>query len=174
MQPNKSLPASFLIPLAATAYVVLTSRALPPVVASHFDGGGAANGFMSRQFYIWFMLAFVVGIPLLLVVLPNLALRHTRIPFNLPNRDFWLAPDRRQETVEFLCRHNARFGILLTVFLCYVHWLVIRANAVAPPTLSSAMFIVGLTVFALLSIAWLGALLGRFRKVPPPKGLRQR
>jgi len=168
--PRSNSSLSLVLALAAAAYVVLTGLTLPPVVASHFDGSGAANGFMSRRFYIWFMLTFVAVLPLLLVLLPNLIVRYTRVRLNLPNRDFWLAPERRQESVAFLCRHHARFGMLLTIFLCYVHWLVVRANAVAPPRLSSGMLIAGLVVLALLSVAWLGVLLGRFRQIPRKSG----
>jgi uncharacterized membrane protein len=159
-------PRFLVLALCAGFFVLLTSRALPAVVASHFDGAGVANGFMSRHFYTWFMLAFVVGLPILLVYVPSFVLRNQRTQFNLPNRDYWLAPERRQETVEFLCRHTSRFGVLLSLLLCYVHWLVIQANAQIPPKLSSSWFIGGLAVFVVLCIALIGALLGRFRKVP--------
>ena len=159
--------ASLLIAVLAAVFVWLTSRGLPSVVASHFDAAGVANGFMTRNFYAWFMLAFVVGLPLLLSLLPNLVFRSEKIRINLPNREYWLAPERRRETHDFLCRHNSRFGVLLTLFLCYVHWLVLRANAVAPPRLPSMPFIIGLALFGVLSVVWVAALLVRFRKVPP-------
>lgn len=147
-------------------FVLLTSRDLPPVVASQFDGAGAASGFMTREFYTWLMFALVVGMPLLLVYLPAFVFASPRAKINVPNREYWLAPQRRQETVGFLCQHIARFATLLLLLLCYVHWLVIQANAQVPPKLSSPWFIGGLVVFVILSITWAGALLGRFRKVP--------
>lgn len=154
------------VPLAASVFVLLSSRELPPVVASHFDGSGAANGFMSRDFYTWFMLAFVVGLPLLLAYLPAFAFRRPAARINLPNATYWLAPERRQETIDFICRHLARFGILLVLLLCYSHWLVIEANLQVPPKLSSPRFNGGLLLFVTLSLVWAGILLGRFFRVP--------
>ena len=57
-----SLPFLLLLGVAAL-FVRQTSRDLPPLVATHFGAGGAANGFMSREFYLRFMLAFVVLLP---------------------------------------------------------------------------------------------------------------
>jgi hypothetical protein len=153
-------------PLGAALFVLLTSRGLPPVVASHFDGSGAANGFMTREYYTLLMLALVVGMPLLLVYLPAFAFSGPEAKINVPNRDYWLAPERRQATVCFLRRHIARFGTLLLLLLCYVHWLVVQANAQVPPRLSSPWFMGGLIVFVVLSIIWAAVLRGRFRKVP--------
>ncbi|HEX5737882.1 MAG TPA: hypothetical protein VFY22_05180 [Hydrogenophaga sp.] len=153
-------------PLGAAVFVLLTSRDLPPIVASHFDGTGAANGFMSSEFYTWFMLAFVVGLPLLLTYLPAFVFNRSSARFNLPNEAYWLAPERRQETVSFLCRHMARFGMLLALLFCYSHWLVVQANVQVPPRLSTPWFMGGLIVFVLSIILWAGVLLGRFLRVP--------
>lgn len=149
----------FLCSLAAAAFVAFTSQSLPPVVASHFGGDGYANGFMTRSFYTWFMLAFVVVLPLILVYLPG-----TRI--NLPHGDYWLHPERREESIAFLVRHTARLGMALTLFLCYTHWLILRANQAVPPRLDSSWFIGGLVVFLLATVLWLGVFLKRFRKAP--------
>lgn len=165
-EPLRSV-ASIIIALAAAAFVWLTSRRLPAIVASHFDLHGAADGFMARTTYAAFMLAFAAGLPLLVALLPNLLFRSAHVRLNLPHREYWLAPERRPETVTFLCRHNARFAFLLTLFLCYVHWLVVRANAAAPPRLSSPLLVAGLILFGVTGLVWFGVLLARFQRVPP-------
>src|SRR5689334_11841268 len=144
---TRSAVMSIVLALSAGAFVWVTSLRLPAVVASHFDGSGMANGFMSRSLYVWFMLAFTVGLPLLLAFLPSLFFERPSLRFNLPHRDYWLAPERRAETVAFLCQHNARFAMLLMLFLCYVHWLVVRANGATPPRLFAPPFIAGLALF---------------------------
>jgi hypothetical protein len=110
MNASRPLPLFLALVLAAVVYVLLTSRGLPPVVASQFDGAGAANGFMRRGFYIGFMLTFVAGLPLLVVGLSTFLFRQPHAKLGIPNQAYWLAPDRRQETVDFLCQHMARFG----------------------------------------------------------------
>src|SRR5450755_1442222 len=113
-----------LVLVVAGAFVWLTSGGLPPVVASHFGPGGAANGFMGKGAYTAFMLAFVVAVPalvasstLLVGVLPTNLI-------NLPHRQYWLAPQRRATTLEALSSLGLRFAFVLVLFLCFVHWLV--------------------------------------------------
>jgi hypothetical protein len=151
---------------AAAAYVWLSSQSLPPVVASHFGASGAANGFMRRDAYAWFMVALTAVIPALLVFLPGAAMSSPRARINLPNRDYWLAPERREETLAYLRGTTRRFGYLLLGFLAYAHWLVVRANAVVPPRLDSAWFIGGLVVLLLACALWIAGMFRRFGRVP--------
>lgn len=152
--------------VCAILFVCATSLALPEVAASHFGGSGAANGFMSRASYMKFMLLFVVVLPLVLVFVPSISLNNPNAGIRLPNKEYWLAPERQAETVEFLRQHMARFGSMLVVFLCYIHWLVIRANAVVPPRLSTPWAIGGIGAFVVCAIMWSRSLLKRFRNVP--------
>jgi Protein of unknown function (DUF1648) len=166
IQRGSSSVLLLILVAGAAFFVWVTSRSLPEVVASHFGASGVASGFMPRAFYVRFILAFVVGLPLALVFLPSLAFSNPKARFNLPNREYWLAPDRRTETIEFLRQHLARFGLMLVVFLCYAHWLVVRANTVVPPSLSSPWFIGGLGVFLVSALVWAKVFVGRFRNVP--------
>ena len=157
----------FLILIACAAlFVWVTSLALPEVAASHFVGSGTANGFMPRAFYVRFMLLFVIVLPLLLVFIPSVILNNPKAGIRVPNREYWLAPERRAETVEFLRQHMARFGSMLVVFLCYIHWLVVRANTVVPPRMPAPWAIGGIGVFVVCALVWSSALLRRFRDVP--------
>ena len=166
MQKNSSSVLFLVLVACAVVFVWFTSRFLPEVVASHFGASGAANGFMPRTFYVRFMLVFVAALPLFVVFLTTATLNSPNVRINLPHREYWLAPEQRAETIEYLRQHMARFGTMLVVFLCSVHWLVVRANAVVPPTLSSSWFIGGLVVFLVSALVWTRVLLVRFRKAP--------
>lgn len=150
----------------AAAFVLLTSMRLPALVASHFGGSGTANGFMPHGFYVCFMLGFVVGLPALMVGLTWLSISSPKARINLPNKDYWLAPERRAETIEFLRSGIVWFGTMLVAFLCYVHWLVILANEVHPARLANSWFIGGLVVFFVALFIWLKVFLGHFRQSP--------
>lgn len=158
---------TFLVILVvASAFVWLTSGDLPPVVASHFGPGGAANGFTSKSTYTAFMLALVIAVPALIgfsamfvrILPPRL--------INLPNRDYWLAPERRTATLDSLSSMSLVFASALVVFMCFVHWLVVQANAVQPATLTEAPLFAGLGVFGVVTVLWLIALFRRFDRVP--------
>lgn len=163
------MPGLFLVVLvAAGAFVWLSSTGLPPVVASHFGTGGAANGFAGRGAYTMLMIAMVIGVPGL--VASSIWLVRTLPPqlVNLPNKRYWLAPERRAATLEALASLSLRFAVALAVFLCFVHWLVVRANAVQPPTFPESWFFVGLAGFGVATLAWIVALFRRFGRVPVP------
>ncbi|MDA8140963.1 MAG: hypothetical protein M0036_20130 [Desulfobacteraceae bacterium] len=152
------------------AFIWLTSKDLPPLVASHFGGSGFANGFMPHTVYVGFMLAFVIGLPVVAVALTWLVLGNPKARINVPNRDYWLAPERRAETVSHLRTSLLWFGVLLLSFLCYAHWQVVLANGRQPAKLANSWFIGGLVVFLALMLLWLKALLGHFRQIPKTQG----
>lgn len=149
--------------LFATAFVVATSNQLPTHVAVHFDAAGAATSFMSSAEYRLFILAFAIGLPVVLVA--TLRSVYSRAKnFNLPNREYWLAPQRILRTRSFLIAHGVWFGTLFTGLMCFVHWLVLDANRRIPPTLSNQAFFIGLLAFFGCMVAWLGTLLITFRR----------
>lgn len=162
---SSSWPAFLALLAVAAAFVLLSGRSLPAVVAAHFAAGGNADGFMPRGPYLGAMLALVVGVPLLLAVVHGTVLRFV-LPhrINLPNRDYWLAPERVAETFDFLRAQGIRFAALLTAFLCFVHWLVVQANAVQPPHFPEGWFVLGLAGFLGAIALWFAAFVQRFRK----------
>ena len=152
--------------VGAAVFVWLTSDALPAVVASHFTANGAANGFMPRGAYVAVMLGVTIVVPLLIALSGRFASMLPIHLVNLPNRRYWLAPERRAATLASLSELSVYFASALLVFLCFVHWLVVRANESQPPHLESAPFLVGLALFVATTIVWLVVLLQRFRRVP--------
>ena len=155
----------FIVVLAAAGlFVFITSDALPERVASHFGSSGAADSYMSRSGYVTSMLIFVLGLPLVTTGCMTLVFRSATTSLNIPNRDYWLAPERRADAVAFLNRHSMRFGAFLAVFLSYMHWLVVRANFLQPPQLSNGAIYVGLALFALTLMGWTAWLWIAFRQ----------
>jgi uncharacterized membrane protein len=152
---------------AAAIFVVTTSQSLPIEVASHFGPGGAPNGFMTHKFYVRFMLGFVVLMPLLLNLVAE-AVAYLPVKLvNIPNRQYWLAPERRAQAVDMLRGRMRLFAAMLAAFLCYVHWLVVRANASLPPVLDNGRFVTGIGVFMFAVVVWIVALRRRFRAPDP-------
>ena len=164
MTPRFSTIALLLLLLVLSVFVWLSSSALPEVVASHFGPSGAANGYMPRGTYIALLLVLIVGVPLLLALLPGAIAGRGGKNLNIPNREFWLAPERRAGTVALIRVHGVWFAAAVAVFLAYVHWLVLQANALRPPHLSTVGITSGLFVFFLLLVVWLAILFAHFRR----------
>lgn len=163
---------SLLVLLLALAaiFIVATGDKLPSTVASHFGAGGRADGFMSRDGYVAFMAAITVGVPLLIALGGLLARLLPTGLVNLPNKDYWLAPERRDAALATLERWLVAFAGALAFFLCYVHWLVVEANAATPPRLPETPFIAGLAIFIAAALGWSIAFYSRF--AAPVKGAR--
>jgi uncharacterized membrane protein len=149
--------------LLAILFVTGTASELPPMVASHFDASGQPNAFMSRTGYIRFVLCFAVGFPVAIVTI--LAMVYSRATdLKLPNRDYWLAPQRLDRTRAFLVAHGVWFGSLLVTLVCYVHWLELRANRRLPPHLSNQTFAALMLAFLIATGVWISALMFAFRR----------
>jgi uncharacterized membrane protein len=149
---------------AAVAFEVATSVALPERVASHFGAGGAANGWMSREGYLVFIVLVTVGAPVAIVLLAGVLPRIAASIVTLPHRDYWLAPARREATLDFMLAHACRFGMLLVALLAGVHWLVAEANAAPGARLDERMMGVLLVAFAGALVVWLASFALRFRR----------
>ena len=151
-------------------FVLSTTTSLPDRVTSHFGAEGHANGYMTREGYRWFMLFFTVGFPLLIVLaivgLPRLMPQYT----NIPNREYWLAPERRAQAFDFLTTHALWFGCLIEIFICSIHWHVIQANMQHPPQLANGPFFLALGAFLLAITGWTLILMRQFRL--PARDLR--
>lgn len=151
--------------IVAPIVVWTTSQPLPATVATHFGRGGYANGFMSHDAYLVFMLAMTTLVPLVVVAATGVLPRVASSRIVMLNRDFWLAPGRREATLSFLASHACAMGVLLGAFLVGIHFLVLEANERIPPHLDEHAFTVVLVAFLLLLAVWIGTLVLRFARL---------
>jgi len=156
--------------VGGAATIAATHGGLPPRVATHFGAGGAANGWMTRDGYLAFMLVFVLGLPWFVyasvAVLPRLFPRFA----NLPHRDYWLSPARQGETLTILRTFGAGIAILMTLAITGAHFALLEANALQPARLAEGPFIAGVVLFAAAIVAMAIVFTRRFRRVPPGTG----
>jgi len=117
--------------------MVATYARLPERMASHFGADGVANGWMTRDGYFWFMVGIVTLVSLTMLAafgsirfLPNSLI-------NIPRRDYWLAPERRDETAGTMMRYGLWMIGLNSLFFLAIHLLVVAANATQPARLSN-------------------------------------
>jgi F0F1-type ATP synthase membrane subunit c/vacuolar-type H+-ATPase subunit K len=147
----------------AALVIVVTTLELPTHVASHFGAGNVANDSMDRLSYLVLMLGLAVGLPVLLVVAFSRMPRALERKLNIPHRDYWLAPARRQRTLAFLGAHVCWLGTLLAAFLTGIHFVLVAANTAQPPRLPAQPFVTLLVLFFCAMALWVFALVARFR-----------
>ena len=148
----------------AITFVIYTSYHLPETVATHFNFNNEPDGWMTRHRYVLLILTLLVCVPTIISV--GITALSEKFPhlINIPNGDYWLAPARSDESLDFLASHGYRLGRLIIVLMTAVHYLVLVANRSAPPILPQAWFIAIIGGFIVALSMWVLALYRRFRK----------
>lgn len=108
---------------------------LPETVATHFNAHGEPNGWMSRSANQMFMLLVGLCFPLLIVLLCCATRFMPSGLVNIPHRDYWLAPERRRETSDYLVRHSLWLACLAVCFVIGIQFSIVHANNQNPPHL---------------------------------------
>ena len=149
--------------VAVAGFIATTTGKLGDTVATHFAGGFLANGWMQRSEYLASSLTFSAVLPLVIVGIVGWLPRLFPGSVNLPNRDYWLAPERSAATFDTIAVRAVLLGALLSIFMAGVHWLILQANAVVPPQLPPKPFWTMLIAFITAFAFWIWAFWSRFR-----------
>jgi len=147
-------------------YLAASSSQLPGRVATHFDGSGRPNGYMSRAAHLRFMVVFGLAFPLFV---PAIVFASRFLPdrcYNLPHRDYWLAPSRRPETMAYLFRHSLWFSPMALCFALGIHASIIHANTLAQAQLSTLLILALAGCFLAGTAIWGVSLIRHFSRVP--------
>jgi uncharacterized membrane protein len=135
-------------------YMFASTPALPDRVATHFNFAGQPDGWMTRTQHLVFMTLFGIGLPLIFVLLSFLTRILPNDVINVPRRDYWLAPQRRDETMRYLMRHCWWPACLAVVFVAGIQYLVVEANRQAPAQFSLTGILLIATGFAAGIVVW--------------------
>jgi uncharacterized membrane protein len=142
-------------------------RLLPARVATHFDAAGTPNGWMSRSglgtfdlVFLGCLLAFVIGMAFLVRVLPTSLI-------NVPNRNYWFAPERRRQSHHKMFVHMLWLACLLVGFIIGNNQLMFMANLRHGDShLPGTGFVMLLIAFLAALIGWV---VGLYRMFPRPR-----
>jgi uncharacterized membrane protein len=135
---------------------------LPGVIASHFDARGTANGWQTKSVFF----GVFVGMSVLSIVIGfGLAAIIGAVPMqliNLPNKQYWLAPERRTDTLEYLKAYFGWFSCSLYVVMIVAFDYAVQSNlhGDSPPSVSRLWFT--LAAFMGFMLVWLIRLFRHF------------
>jgi serine/threonine-protein kinase len=171
MKQTKALVFVYVVLLIfCVAFVLLTAQSLPLVVASHFDAAGHPNAHMPRDNYIVLYMALLVLVPSCVAALPWFISKIPMAYVNLPNRTYWLAPEKMAETKQVLQSYMITLAIGLVCFLTGIHWLVLKAHqnnsTDIPAQIPSHWLWIGTGLFVALTLLWSFRLNARFKQMP--------
>jgi uncharacterized membrane protein len=138
---------------------------LPNTLASHFNGAGAPNSWQPKQgFFITYGFVMLLLVAVYLIV-PRIIFMLPPELVNLPNKAYWLSPQRRGETHEFLVNHFAAFGAATLTLIIIVFQLAILANIPGNAPSMPPLIWVLLVAYLAFSGLWIVRLLAKFRSV---------
>jgi len=152
----------FVLLILTAAQIGWFEPRLPDQVVSNFDYDGSPNGWSGKGAFLG---AFTVMMALTLALFYVLSLTIRRLGgrgINVPNRDYWLAPERRDRTAALIAGQLEWFGLVTYGFLLWTQQLTINANLTDPPHLPAAPFWAGLGAFLLYGGVWTVRLISRF------------
>jgi uncharacterized membrane protein len=168
MQDSR-LPRSIFVVLTIFAAIYFWSNyaQLPEVVASHFNARGVANGWQTKSTFLTFFAGAVALASFLAFGVPFLISKMPAELINLPHKEYWLAPERRAQTLALLGGSFAWFscGVLLVVTTAVNYAIGRNLHPEAqmdPPAIEYVLG--GFVVFALVGSI---RMLTHFARVPP-------
>ena len=135
---------------------------LPAMMASHFGPGGQADGWMDKSAFMG-VYASAVGVIALIFFAMSLVMQ--KIPawmLNLPNKDYWLAPQRRADTYRRLSTSMVWIGNAALLFMIVCMEIAFRAN-LQPAWNPGTTFLIATGSFMAVVLAWAGVFLYCFR-----------
>jgi uncharacterized membrane protein len=150
------------IALCALAQAVVDFPQLPERIASHFGASGMPNGWMSKPafFVVYAMMVGVAGLVGLLA--PRSIAKKPLERINLPNKEYWLAPERRAHTLAVFERYFAWYSCALLLILVLAMGLAIQANFSSPPHMATGPIVSVIVGFVAFNVAWVVRMMRHF------------
>jgi uncharacterized membrane protein len=139
---------------------------MPRRMASHFAADGRANGWQSREAFFVLMLLVASMSAIVAFLGPQQIAARSNARINLPHRDYWLAPERRDQTMLFISATMAWFACGILFVLISGAFLALQANLAPDHRFNSGAMLAVLGGFLLGLLGLLVRLVRHFRKVP--------
>jgi len=142
---------------------------LPDVVQSHFNNHGQPNGWQTKPVFFFFFVGvtvlatlFTFGLPALLRALPEQL-------FNLPNKKYWFAAERRAASLDFITAWFAWFGCMVFFVAASAFDYAIESNLHPGHVSHPERLLYVIIAFLFFTLGWIVRMFLRFP--PPPRTL---
>jgi uncharacterized membrane protein len=155
----------YVVLVAVAAHIAVYAPQLPERVPSHFRADGTADSFSGAGAFLWLYAGTVLVLALTFVGCAFLMLKGPPRFFNLPRRDYWLAPVRARATREAMARSLLWFGAVTIAFIAMTMHLSMLAALDGTDQLGTAFWWL-FGAFMLYSFVWAIRLIVRFSNVP--------
>lgn len=101
---------------------------LPETIAVHFGASGAPNGWSAKTPFVLIYAAIEAAMALAALAMAFFGQRLPVSFLNMPNRDYWLAQERRGESLALFWTRTVWIEVTTLAFLIVVAEIIFRAN----------------------------------------------
>ena len=165
-EPSRLRPASWiagflLLSLGALYFYYLPL--MPEVISDHFGGQGRPNGWHDQArhaVFYWGIIAVALFVGFLV---PRLVRSIPAELVNLPHKEYWLTPTRRDEAFDALRDHMNWLGVAMLAMMLVIHREVFLANLRPDHRINNDVIWMTLAGFAIFMVSWLISIFRRFR-----------
>ncbi len=156
------------------ATVAATYSMLPDPVATHFGANGQADDWRPRSDYAAYLITASAMVSAMCAGPLYLARKLPDSMINVPNRDYWLALERRGEAYDRLFALGLAIGAATTGLFVAIHLLTVRANRARPPRVATGEAVVLIAAFLAVLAGVVLGFSGRAWKVDATDSERRR
>ena len=135
---------------------------LPERVASHFGPSGQPDAWSTKKVFVTFYLVTTAFCAFLLLGVSLLIYRIPESLIKFPNKDYWLSPERKKKTFDFMFQYFLWFASATVLLLLDMFQQSIQVHLGKTDSLSHPILSLGL--YAGFTVVWSIGLIVFFRK----------
>ena len=162
-----------IIALAVAALIFVVTHFMwmgdvPQKLATHFNGAGKANGWMTRSEHSAFMLLFGLGVPAFTLGLIGLMRLLPSSMLNVPKPEYWRAPENYPKACAIMLTWAQWLAVGEVIWMTLLNRQILLANQIKPPRFATAETLYLSAGFVIMiggSVFWL---MLRVRKTDEP------
>jgi len=131
----------------------------PDIMASHFNVQGNPDSFVPKPDFFGFQAQTMLVVLVLSLVTQALPLILPAQWINMRNREYWLSPERREETVDRLSSFGAALFALILLGMQAAFELAVSANLHKPIVFAAQLMVpvmIGIFTLSFIMLFWLG------------------
>src|SRR5258708_39310284 len=119
--PNTRLANSIFFVLVAlgAAQVSFYAPRIPELLGSHFSRGGFVNGWQTKAAFFATELAMIILATVVSFGIPRIIAAAPVALINLPHKEYWLAPEQREDALAYIPGWPPWVGCGLCAFLVF-------------------------------------------------------
>jgi Protein of unknown function (DUF1648) len=139
---------------------------LPQRIAVHFAYDGTPNGWAPKDGVLWTTLIVLAILSVTTMGISRLIAAVPDDRMNLPHRAYWLAPERRKQTMGFIEVQGIWFGCAVLLLVYTAFQLAVDANLSPDKRFNSNTMWNALGVFFFVVAVWMIHFVRHFYRVP--------